>query len=251
MAGFQSPNGQSTVYAANSINTNHFIKSLSLIRTNNMKNETIKNELLEVLSSKELEDENIIKEIPTKNMDELKEDIEKKLETNESKESLMKNVQNTINREKTDNKRKLSKLKAQKLTKMILNIFNIEIPEKLLNAPLKLKELFEEGKAEEIFKNCLNNEKRIVIIIDNYSVHKTYLSRIICLILNIKLIFLPIYSPFLNPIEQVWRTIKNILHRNSILDIGYLLRESIDLFQKEVDKSSYTKIWIETNIAKK
>jgi transposase len=168
----------------------------------------------------------------------------------ESKEGLMKNVQNSINREKTDDKRKLSKIKAQKLISILLELFKIEIPEKLLNNPNKLKDLFEEGKAEELFPNCLNSEKRIVIIIDNFSVHKTYLSRIACLILNIKLIFLPVYSPFLNPIEQVWRTIKNILHKNSIPNIFYLISKSTELYLEEVDKTSYTKIWIEKFIAK-
>ncbi|MCC7554296.1 MAG: transposase [Methanobacteriaceae archaeon] len=46
-------------------------------------------------------------------------------------------------------------------------------------------------------------KKRIIIIIDNYSVHKTYLSKIICKLLNIQLIYLPKYSPHLNPIEQL------------------------------------------------
>ena len=101
-----------------------------------------------------------------------------------------------------------------------------------------------------MFPNCLKSEKRIVILIDNFSVHKTYLSRIMCKIFNIKLIYLPKYSPFLNPIEQLWRTIKNILHRNPIPDINFLKEKVNEIFWEQVDEPSFVTKWIDKNIAK-
>jgi putative transposase len=102
-----------------------------------------------------------------------------------------------------------------------------------------------------MFPNCLKSEKRIVIIMNNFSVHKTYLSKIICKILNIKLIYLPKYSLFLNPIEQLWRTMKNIIHRNPIQDINFLKKKVNKFFYKLVDKNTFVEKWINANIAKK
>ena len=137
------------------------------------------------------------------------------------------------------------------MTLNLLNYFKIPVLENLIKSPSKLKKLFENGdEFNQMFPNCLKSEKRIVIVIDNFSVHKTYLSRIICRLLNIKLIYLPKYSPFLNPIEQLWRTMKNIIHRNPIVDINYLKDKIYEIFNKKVDKPSLVKKWIDEYIAK-
>lgn len=218
-----------------------------------MSNCQMKYELLEILNSEIFEDEYIKNSIPTKNSEEFKQDILKSISnTDVSKETTMKRLKKTINLENTEDKRKLSKIKAQKFTSTLLEHFNISPPDDLIKKSLKLKELFDnEEEVNKLFPNCLESEKRIVIIIDNFSVHKTYLSRIVCKILNIKLIYLPKYSPFLNPIEQLWRTMKNILHRNPILDIEYLEKEVVKLFYESVDLPSFVENWIDKYIAKK
>jgi putative transposase len=212
-----------------------------------------KYELLEILNSKEFEDEFIKNLIPVKDLDEFKQSLLKNIEDKDaSKELTMKKVKRTINMENTGDKRRISKIKAQNFTLKLLDYFNIDVSEDLLKKPLKLKKLFDnEDEFNKLFPNCLESEKRIVIIIDNFSVHKTYLSRIICKILNIKLIYLPKYSLFLNPIEQLWRTIKNILHRNPIIDIDYLKNEVVKLYYELVDDTSFVKKWIDKYIAKK
>ncbi|MDR0912507.1 MAG: transposase [Methanobrevibacter sp.] len=48
----------------------------------------------------------------------------------------------------------------------------------------------------------------MVIILDNHSANLSNLAKDVAKFLNIKLIYLPPYSPKLNPIEQVWRTMK-------------------------------------------
>jgi hypothetical protein len=238
---------------SDTINTFHFIRSILQIRIVNMEDCEEKFELLEILNSGEFEDEFIKSLIPVKDSEEFKESILKNLDDNNaSKELTMKRLIRTINLENTEDKRKISKIKAQNFTQTLLNYFNINISEDLLKKPLKLKELFDnEDEFDKLFPNCLESEKRIVIIIDNFSVHKTYLSRIVCKILNIKLIYLPKYSPFLNPIEQLWRTIKNILHRNPIIDINYLKKEVVKLYYELVDNTSFVKNWIDEYIVKK
>lgn len=253
IGGFQSPNGVSTEYISDTINTFHFIRALLQIRILNIEDCEKKYELLEILNSKEFEDEFIKNLIPVKNLDEIKQNLLKNIEDKDaSKELTMKRVKKTINMENTEDKRKISKIKAQNFTLSLLDYFNIDVSEDLLKKPLKLKELFDnEDEFNKLFPNCLESEKRIVIIIDNFSVHKTYLSRIICKLLNIKLVYLPKYSPFLNPIEQLWRTIKNILHRNPIQDINYLKNEVVKLYYELVDNASFVEKWIADYITKK
>ena len=218
-----------------------------------MEKKDISFNLLEIFNSETFNDDYIKKQIPTKDLEDFKQEISNNIADPEiSKETTIKRIKRTINRENTEDKRKISKIKAQNFTSTLLNYFNIHISDNIINNPLKLKEIFEnEEEFDKLFPNCLKFEKQIVIIIDNYSVHKTYLSKIICKILNIKLIYLPKYSPFLNPIEQLWRTIKNILHRNPIRDIEYLIEEVFKLFNKLVDKPSFIKKWVAKYITKK
>jgi hypothetical protein len=189
----------------------------------------------------------------TRNIDEFNHEISKNIsDTHASKELTIKRLKRTINKENTDDKRKISKIKAQNLVLNLLKYFKIDVPKNMINNPYKLKKLFEnEKKVDEMFSNPLKNEKRIVIMIDNFSVHKTYLSRIICKILNIKLIYLPKYSPFLNPIEQLWRIMKNILYRHPIADINFLKEKLDEIFWEEVNEASIFKNWINNYIAKK
>lgn len=56
--------------------------------------------------------------------------------------------------------------------------------------------------------NMIQNERRLNLIMDNAQIHKAQITRIIAEILNINIIYLPPYSPFLNPIEKVWADIK-------------------------------------------
>ncbi|MBV1729760.1 MAG: transposase [Methanobacterium sp.] len=53
----------------------------------------------------------------------------------------------------------------------------------------------------------------MVIVLYNYSAHKSKITKKFAKLLNIKLIFLPTHSPKLNPIEQAWRAIKRKSHQ--------------------------------------
>ncbi|MDR0900311.1 MAG: transposase [Methanobrevibacter sp.] len=68
----------------------------------------------------------------------------------------------------------------------------------------------------------LREEKKLKIVLDNHKVHKTKLGEKIAEILNINLIFLPPYSPDLNPIEDVWRKIKNIISNDNFKKVNGL-----------------------------
>ena len=50
-----------------------------------------------------------------------------------------------------------------------------------------------------LLKKELSNEKRIILILDNYSAHKSKIAKKFAKFLNIKLIFLPAHSPMIKP----------------------------------------------------
>ena len=56
--------------------------------------------------------------------------------------------------------------------------------------------------------NLMKNERRLNIILDNARIHTSKVVEMACDILNINLVFLPPYCPFLNPIENVWKDVK-------------------------------------------
>ena len=61
-------------------------------------------------------------------------------------------------------------------------------------------------------KSLLKKEKPIVIVLDNYTPHRNTGFKKACKLLNIILVRLPPYSPHLNLIEQVWKSIKRITY---------------------------------------
>lgn len=92
-------------------------------------------------------------------------------------------------------------------------------PEKHTNIENIQKEIIIKLLNKDNIINNLQKERKLVVVLDNYSVHKANLLIQACEILNIKLIHLPPHSPHLNPIEQVWKSIKK-----SIWHIIYLIQ---------------------------
>ena len=60
-----------------------------------------------------------------------------------------------------------------------------------------------------------NPGKRIVIILDNFRTHHAKKVRGEAEELNIKLVYLPPYSPDLNPIENIWKSVKRFVSEES------------------------------------
>lgn len=80
---------------------------------------------------------------------------------------------------------------------------------------------------------------------DNYRVHKTKLVQKIAEILNINLIFLPPYSPDLNPIEDIWRKIKGIISINNFKDAEELKKAFKEIFKGIMGEKSFYENWIQ------
>jgi putative transposase len=95
---------------------------------------------------------------------------------------------------------------------------------------------------EEIRK--LNPIRRICLTIDNYSVHKSKKVRIKARKLNIKLIYLPPYSPDLNPIEYIWKSIKRIISSSQVDNLEELISLVNDNFIALAKGLSFARNWM-------
>ena len=185
----------------------------------NCSNEELKSKLKKILTNDELDESLIYNQLKEENtIDVLKNEFQEFISNNNSSEKQflvkIKNKANKLNPEKHTNIENIQK-------EIILNLLN----------------------TEDIISNS-QKERRIVVILDNYSVHKAGLVIGACKILNIKLVYLPVHSPHLNPIEQVWKSIKKHM-ANFLFDTIEVMEE---LFEKEfyriVNNDSFYKNWI-------
>ena len=185
----------------------------------NCSNEELKSKLKKILTNDELDESLIYNQLKEENtIDVLKNEFQEFISNNNSSEKQflvkIKNKANKLNPEKHTNIENIQK-------EIILNLLN----------------------TEDIISNS-QKERRIVVILDNYSIHKAGLVIEACKILNIKLVYLPVHSPHLNPIEQVWKSIKKHM-ANFLFDTIEVMEE---LFEKEfyriVNNDSFYKNWI-------
>lgn len=82
---------------------------------------------------------------------------------------------------------------------------------------------FEKELKEGNWAKMFENEKRIVIVLDNARTHIAKIAKTIAKILNIKLVFLEKYASDINPIERVWYAIKDKLSVTYIEDDIFLM----------------------------
>lgn len=81
--------------------------------------------------------------------------------------------------------------------------------------------------------------KRVILIMDQAGWHKSQ-----CLVVpgNIELWFLPPYSPELNPVERLWKRIKQVMLHNRIYDSLFHLEEAIIQFFSELTTAETMKL---------
>lgn len=90
-----------------------------------------------------------------------------------------------------------------------------------------------------------NPIKKIVVILDNFSSHRAKATIDYSNEIGIELVFLPPYSPDLNPIEYIWKSIKKIISKEFIVDLDHMKKIIFDSFQNFSSKLSFAKRWIE------
>jgi putative transposase len=91
----------------------------------------------------------------------------------------------------------------------------------------------------------INPGKRILIILDNFRSHRANATVEFAKENGIELLFLPPYSPDLNPIEFIWKSIKRIISREFIVDLDHMKEIISKNFQIYSSQISFAKRWIE------
>jgi len=90
----------------------------------------------------------------------------------------------------------------------------------------------------------MNPEVDLVIILDNFRSHHATITREYADQNGINLVFLPPYSPDLNPIEFIWKSIKRIISRTFIQNLDHMKQIILEAFQKYGCSLSFAKAWI-------
>lgn len=88
-----------------------------------------------------------------------------------------------------------------------------------------------------------NGDRPIVMVIDNFAVHHSKAVAAKAAELKIHLVFLPPYSPDLNPIEFIWKTVKKVVSRTRIIDRAHMISLLEENFETEARKLSYSGSW--------
>lgn len=97
-------------------------------------------------------------------------------------------------------------------------------------------EFFEEIRRE-------NPKEEIVMLLDNFSSHRAKDARKKADELGIELVFLPPYSPDLNPIEQIWKSLKREISFRFVESRERFLKVIQKTFNKLSKKLSFAKGW--------
>ena len=92
----------------------------------------------------------------------------------------------------------------------------------------------------------LNPNTRIVIVLDRYASHRAKMTRECAKNLGMDLVYLPPYSPHLNPIELIWKSIKRIISNTFIINVGHMKNVIDRHFIKYSSQLSFAKAWIGT-----
>ena len=89
-----------------------------------------------------------------------------------------------------------------------------------------------------------------MIVLDNFRSHHAKLTTETAKKLNIDLIFLPPYSPHLNPIEYIWKSIKREISP-LFIQTQEELQKLIEIhFKKRSPSLTYAKEWIKKFLKK-
>ena len=90
-----------------------------------------------------------------------------------------------------------------------------------------------------------NPERKIVMIMDNFRSHHSMVVMKTAEILNIIPVFLPPYSPDLNPIEFIWKSVKREVSIAPVHSEGDLKDTIRDSFMELSGRLTFAKRWTE------
>jgi putative transposase len=90
-----------------------------------------------------------------------------------------------------------------------------------------------------------NPNKGTIIILDNLKSHKVERVKAEAKRLGIELVFLPPYSPDLNPIEYVWKSIKRVISTTFVRHMDDMRNAIKEAFYRLTKKLSFAATWFD------
>jgi len=84
----------------------------------------------------------------------------------------------------------------------------------------------------------------IIIVLDNFSTHHSALVKEIAREENVELVYLPPYSPDLNPIEFIWKTVKRAVSRDFVNSLSGLREIITRTWEENFGHCSFARKWI-------
>ena len=88
-----------------------------------------------------------------------------------------------------------------------------------------------------------NGDRPVVMILDNNSTTYARMVRDLADELDIRLVYLPPYSPDLNPIEFIWKSLKRVVSKLFFPNCECLISELESRFNQEASKPMYSEHW--------
>lgn len=113
------------------------------------------------------------------------------------------------------------------------------------------EESMEDSTAASIVKSldkvraANRNYKAMIIVLDNFRSHKAATVIEYAGIHDIELVFLPPYSPDLNPIEFIWKTIKRHISLEFVKSLAHLRQIISHVWNEVSGNMSFAKKWID------
>ena len=110
-----------------------------------------------------------------------------------------------------------------------------------IQGEISLAKNLEKELSQQYWVKRFENEKEIILILDNATIHQATLTKKLAKSLNINLIYLPKYASDLNSIERLWYAIKREISIEFVEDINYLKRQFQIYFKKYTQTDSLAK----------
>ena len=110
-----------------------------------------------------------------------------------------------------------------------------------IQGEISLAKNLEKELSQQYWVKRFKNEKEIILILDNATIHQATLTKKLAKSLNINLIYLPKYASDLNSIERLWYAIKREISIEFVEDINYLKRQFQIYFKKYTQTDSLAK----------
>ena len=88
-----------------------------------------------------------------------------------------------------------------------------------------------------------NGSRPVIAVLDNFSSHRSKKASDRAKELNIHPVFLPPYSPDLNPIEFVWKSTKRVVSKTRIASKDHLTSLLAEAFAEETARGSHHGYW--------